>query len=756
MSKETALLKLAELSAKFAAPDQEFEQGFFQLAFDKLQSKLYNLIPYLVGFELVKKSDDGAKAIGVFGFKSDNGQIIFVPAFFINGKVKDLDVMYSRNNNQFYPLNEDFAELFLKNDTTGMGSVSADKRKDIEKDIAPVNYRDLVLPPRTSKISYASVIDYISESDNNVKKAAWGIMEKNAGFTESLRYFYSDEQIAKAFVPKLAEAIPTRKLKTLDIVKFAEADSIEGLTSEDKVKVTTAGYAIIDKRAEENKSRFGQFQLTEVFTNPDEPGFYSYVTELGTIRYGLVLIKPAHLHKAFCSESSIVIDLEANKSGQAYFVNDSEIFIRNQIKVQDYSSVHKMMEEPAEALPSFSDTYILINESLRASQPFRVTQNFKDSSGVRRLIVEPDAYYNSPYPMAPSAITRNDNAKFDNRFEKDITPLEVTLVFTKKVSDKFEHKGNITYVPKGYKLLKIHTHFDHCCSMDSNETSAQRKKRQAEEKAEELHIKQGRPGKLYHVNALLNTQGIYPIVVNTNGSEYFVNIGKAKKKYSNPVEAKIGMVMDIGLDEKNAEEIISGLLSDMAIEGYIKTAYTGDYTLPLQDEAPYANELGQSTYSGIPYQNSATNDQTYQGNPTQIGLGETDPNSGSANPTSGPNTNKGLDGEVDNAVGLAQNGQKEIFDTQAIATISKYVDPTNKVITYIPNFVDSLDKLGRMLFMIYWETKKFQEMYGHDELPELIELLKNVFKNLGDLIIFLKRKFPDISINNNEQASDSV
>jgi hypothetical protein len=142
--------------------------------------------------------------------------------------------------------------------------------------------------------------------------------------------------------------------------------------------------------------------------------------------------------------------------------------------------------------------------------------------------------------------------------------------------------------------------------------------------------------------------------------------------------------------------------------------------------------------------------ESYQGNPMQMGLGTTDPNEGAGNPQ------QNVDQNVNDAVGMAENGQKEIFDTQAIATISKYVDPTNKVVTYIPNFVDSLDKLGRMLFMIYWETQKFQEMYGQDELPELIELVKSVFKNLGDLIIFLKRKFPDISINTNEQSGDAI
>src|SRR5687767_14666898 len=121
---------------KAASPDQEFEQGFFQLAY-KLQSKLYNLLPFLVGFEVVNKSDDGGKAVGVFGFKSGNGQVLLVPTFFVNGKVKDLDTLYSRNNNQFYPLNEDFAELFLKDDSTGMGSVSSQTRPQMDKQMPP-------------------------------------------------------------------------------------------------------------------------------------------------------------------------------------------------------------------------------------------------------------------------------------------------------------------------------------------------------------------------------------------------------------------------------------------------------------------------------------------------------------------------------------------------------------------------------------------------------------------------------------------
>ena len=709
---------------KAASPDQEFEQGFFQLAYDKLQSKLYNLLPFLVGFEVVNKSEDGAKAVGVFGFKSGNGQVLLVPTFFVNGKVKDLDTMYSRNNNQFYPLNEDFAEIFLKDDSTGIGSVSSQTRAQMDRNMPPVNFKDLMVPPRTGRIAYASVIDFVEQSPNIVKKAFWTLCDEHPDFLFAVREFYSDEKIAKALVQR--EEPVVQKEAQVEVIGFNNLEKAASLNDEQKQVVATKGYYILDKRAAESKSRFGNFQVASKFSNPSEPGFYSYITEMGNLRYGLILPRPAQLFSGFSSDDTIVIDLESKLDGQAYIVNDRPVYIKDQFRVQDYSSAHKLMQEPSEALPSFSDTFILINENLKATIPFRIIENSKDASGLRKLLVEPDGASCCP-------------SHSKGKKPKDPADGKVTLVFTKKPGDVLSYKGGFTYVPKGFKLLKIRTSdyvpYESTYGLPDDE----RKSKEEERETTRKRIKEGRPGSIHHLTSLLAAQDIFPMTVRTNGSEYFLNVGAATRKYPNPIEAKIGMVLDVGLSEKAADEIINALVADIPLEGCVKLAYTGDYVPTLVDEAPYSNELGQPTYQGTPYHDTVPQDISYQGDPTQLGLGVK------------PEV-QGIESDVNNAMQLAQSGQKEIFDTHAIATISKYVDPTNKVVSYIPNFVDTLDKLGRMLFMVYWETKKFQEMYGQDELPELIELLKSVFKNLGDLIIFLKRKFPDISINSNEQA----
>jgi hypothetical protein len=243
---------------------------------------------------------------------------------------------------------------------------------------------------------------------------------------------------------------------------------------------------------------------------------------------------------------------------------------------------------------------------------------------------------------------------------------------------------------------------------------------------------------------MLEDKNVFPMTVHTNGSEYFVDIKGAKKRYDNPIKAKIAMVMDIGLDEKAAEELLDSLVPGFSKKGHVKMAYTGDiYPQPFEEQ-PYTNEFGQSTYVGVGQENTLPTLDSYIGNPTRQDLGTM------------PEI-KGIDPRyVQQAIQLAQNGQKEIFDTHMIGALAKYVSVGDKISEYLPSMVEAMDRLGRILFLLHWETDKFKEMYGRGDLPELVELVTSVLKNMGDLIIFLKRKSPELSINMNKSESTDL
>lgn len=85
--------------------------------------------------------------------------------------------------------------------------------------------------------------------------------------------------------------------------------------------------------------------------------------------------------------------------------------------------------------------------------------------------------------------------------------------------------------------------------------------------------------------------------------------------------------------------------------------------------------------------------------------------------------------------------------------MAKYVSPHDKLTQYTPQLLQALDRLGRVLFMFNWDTDKFVDMFGRNDLPEFKELLTSVFKNLGELVLFIQRKAPEVTINSGANIS---
>lgn len=726
------------------AADESLEQAFFQLAYGKLQDSLKNLLPFLIGFEIVKKNEANTKALGVFGFRSQSGQILYVPAFFINGKVKNLDLLYSKNNEQFYPLTEDFAELFLKDDLVDFGGVSQEPRNKVLQDIPQGDFRQMAVPPRTGKYSVASVIDYVKDGDNKTKQAFKGLIEKDAEFCEAVLRFYPLEKVAEALVEQPEEK--KAEENDLKVVSVQDKDEVAKLTTKQKETLLTQGFIVIDNRPSDKKSKFGVVDYIKKFQNPTETGFYPYVTKVGTLNYGLILVRPKQLQQNFATDDAVVINLDAKIKGSAYLTDVSNVFVKDQIKVDDYSQVHKMMVNPAEAKPSYSSVYVLLNEKMQSSQPFRINANFKDADGIRRLSVEPyTCHCHSDWEDRKGIKDRPGSAHDlprGNFYDHPKKCNEILLVMTKKTGDELSYGGKTVYAPAGYKLLeiKLSGHDFHSAPVEAIDENNDARIKEMAAKREEYEA--GHPGRICDLNAFLRDKNVFPMTVNTNGSEYFVNIAGAKKRYDDPIKAKIAMTVEHGLDYKEACDLIDNLVPDKTVNGHIKLAYTGDmYPNPFE-ETPYTNEMGQPTYTGIGQENRLSGEESYTGNPAQLGLGVM------------PEI-QGIDPNyVRQAVQLAQNGQKEIFDVQSMSTLAKYVGVNDKITEYLPSMVEAMDRLGRILFLMHWDTEKFVDMYGRGDLPELVELVTNVFKNIGDLIIFLKRKSPELSINMN--ANDAL
>ncbi len=107
------------------------------------------------------------------------------------------------------------------------------------------------------------------------------------------------------------------------------------------------------------------------------------------------------------------------------------------------------------------------------------------------------------------------------------------------------------------------------------------------------------------------------------------------------------------------------------------------------------------------------------------------------------------------AVEAASHGQKEVLDTSVISGLVKSMDTAGLVDGYIGDLLLGLDRIGRILFVFYWHNDKFKERYGQQDLADLEDNLRNVFKNLGELTLFLKQKTVEPDINSSPEAEIS-
>ena len=98
------------------------------------------------------------------------------------------------------------------------------------------------------------------------------------------------------------------------------------------------------------------------------------------------------------------------------------------------------------------------------------------------------------------------------------------------------------------------------------------------------------------------------------------------------------------------------------------------------------------------------------------------------------------DPEVQKSLDAAKGGQKDIFDMSVVEGLVKTVDVGSVVDEFLPDMIKGMDRCGRVLFLFYWHNETFRDRYGRQDLVEMEDSLRNVFKSTGDLCLFLKQK----------------
>lgn len=265
----------------------------------------------------------------------------------------------------------------------------------------------------------------------------------------------------------------------------------------------------------------------------------------------------------------------------------------------------------------------------------------------------------------------------------------------------------------------------------------------------------------------MKSEGVERIKVASDGTDYYVHVDGAGKAHGpmNYKAASIDLVTRFGMRPRRAFNTLAKAASAgsvkllVGIPSLVEKKAQDMSLVNVSMPAPQEQIPATDPYSGVPVYMSPYIDETHgqftgvPGLPPEGGMtrginigGEMERNMGSGDypdehTDSMPDGALPIDEEARRlAEEAAAAGQRHVFDQAAIGGLVKVYDTANVVDSYIPDFMDTIDRLGRILFLFYWKHEDFNQRYGSDDVVQMEDALRNVFKQLGELTLNLKEK----------------
>ncbi|MFC1453567.1 hypothetical protein ACFLQL_00115 [Verrucomicrobiota bacterium] len=746
---------------KSAAPDnpnqQQLEADFGNLAYTFLKDRAPQLVSYLLGFEIVEQEEDGSKAVGIFGFKI-NEDYFYIPTFFVNNQIKGMDMIYNKAKNIFFPLEETWVNYILDKQAVNLGK-GVNKPASVRSDFEEPNFGFLATPYGVNKTAASSsktateIIKDAFDVWNDMQIKIGEMVEQDEEFKQAVACAISrlskqsDLPIKKTaedsklipFIknhggPKAVEVLlsamddykvanaamtfyPTVKslcVEEFNMLNPKQAEKVQVITSvsandtpvavgqEDKQKIIRDGFTVKDLREPKEKSEMFATDYTKQFTTPSDPGKYDVLLSNGTTmncsvmgpakpdgEY-LILINPENMLAIQADPRRVIAKVEHEV--------DSDIF-KKAISLEDIKPNNK---------------YILIDDKLNTSGIFEVRT--VKAANVGRTEIDVSSEYNiAKLPTERGTWDAIDDHCYHGSDQGDIKVWQLADYD----SDKLRRVGDKLVIPSNWKALEVKT-----CPYDDDKLMAV--------------WKAFVPGTLLDLDEALFKNALHNMVVESadKGVEYLIYLDDFTAGPYNYKTATVKLIKDYGFDVDDVEYTLKEARDNVKARRLVKFAQFRSPMVGVSMPTPAEPQGYGDSYTGAMVQ--PPYDEQIPGQFTGVPSLE-DPmvrgfNMGGE---SDKNLNQNITQLMDQA---AQSGQKTIFDHAAVGGLSKTFDISHIIDTYLPEMVKSLDRVGRILFLFYWKNDDFADRYGAEDLVDMEDLLRNVFKNYGQLILQLKQK----------------
>lgn len=767
-----------------------FEKAFSSIAHAHINDKAPKLSKYEVGFQLIEKNEDDTRGVGVIGYKVGD-VFVLVPIFFINGNIRGTDVMYVKNFDILLPFTERWVDELLFN----KGQLGRAITKDLQSlGVATPFYMTVTRPP----YKYGSFHgDFVHDFIVLLGRTCYADIDKDISFKnvkkftnladtyplQTLKYLtkaalYCPEIIKgiDIFYPKFIDkllkkaknqlnsrnrlrsvlnnqlpSLSQNSLLTNPLVKKSNykntnltnleiyhAVKNNLLTIDDYKQLQQFGIIFSKEaiaREEEKQKNEIVINVKENFNlySPNTTNIYSTLISPNRFKKCLIAINPALPYGRL--NAALIVDL-SNKHFD--FHHKTKIYVRDvpgRNVLRDYLND---LSTPA-SLPK--DTIFMLISENDATVPLRVLEEYSgdEAAGQSEVyIVEPVVPQSTLKDLVPFSnygkkhyddiVYLKKDVDYDivgydrASNEKDLDQLSYArllknkkstnnqisdfykpfrLILLKRPGRKLLIHSDGLYVPDSFKILKLGS------------------------EAEVV-----RPDNPINLAMKLASSAEYIKIAKFGDKEFLIN-----NQLFDFSKALNFLCDNKNLSIKTSIKLLKEALETGKVEVLVKKAR--NTIANLTTGGPSAPRIPDEMFTGVdtnfPGQTYVTQPSMAVNLPVQEASALLTDRS-VYDPTVMPDTQ--LSQVVQKAVQL---GNKDIFDVSNLSILLNAAD-LSLVDEFIPDLIKGVDKLGRILIMLYWHFDKFVNRYGLDDVRKLENLLREAIKRNGDLILDLRQK----------------
>lgn len=767
LARDLAILKKSAVAGIFkkAQPetksDANYESALSSIAHAYIQDRAPELLKHELGFQLVEKSDDDRRAVGIFGFKIGK-IIVYVPVFYIDGKVYGTDMMLIFNSRKVVPLDEDWVRYVYKLQANVVG-----EPVDALAIASSLAYPNLMqLKPNTLKWAMYQprwlqpfIPEYVAAKFNpriKIKTSSMDLLRKSASARAFLARFLEayprwiktfhdvygaefDNLLRKSAgetLPQHPDFWPKepRKFEIADLDRAAKPSDVEfyvyihekaphRLSPSDLQKLREQGYLIIDRRRHHAVIRRRPNRQFEGVVQPGRAGFYHLLLrDLSVICAYVVPIKHLAISWDSARSSRVQREPEMMLVVPIYRADESRNILKRYSGREGFVVSRKALVVASKPQDDEEHDFDIL-QNAREFTPRRTRKNDNDLPVGLDSMPERAVFFTRDEATEPVRVHRvqgdshrghivfsvgeNDAVVVDSNERR----LRLVLTFhdseTKRNSRRLSHAWYLAepqratyYLPHDAKVVSI---------VDDGEVGQLKNQLMAIDDV---------------LNAMVKHSSYAMRVWRDNFGKYVIN-GRHFDKYG----ALKALVVGCGLSEPDAL-------------GVLKEADAGEAEYLIKEAQPDMLQPGQPQPISAPIMSTI---------PPVGMLG--------SRPVVGPmdgyiTVDTGIKGDVPNPVEplqptpqvdrlfqqALQTGRKEVFDTAVFSTMLRAAGEKDVIDQYIPRLIDALDAIGRIRVNSYVHRRAFEERFGKDDMEELDQLLKSVFHGLGEIIMELRQK----------------